>query len=154
NGLPASKSYMIYGMGNGNQTGQGSTWWVDAANGHATNSANANFSLGDRNATLASNQGICWLKLLATTTAAGTLTFRVVRLNAAEDGTGGSGRAYLNAFQLLLLSALLINGLTNQTVIAGTSTLLNPTVIGTPAPSYQWRSNNISIAGATNMSLA
>ena len=153
-GLPASKSYLIYGMGNGNQNSQGSTWWVDVANGHATASATANYASGDRNATLPGNQGICWVKLPATTTASGALTFRVVRLNAAEDGTGGSGRAYLNAFQLLPLSAPVISGLTNQTVVAGTSTALNPAVTGTPAPSLQWRSNNVAVAGATNAALA
>src|SRR5262249_47300251 len=127
-GLPANKPYMIYGMGNGNQSGQGTTWWVDAANGHATASATANFSSGDRNATLPSNEGICWIKIPATTTASGTLTFRVVELNANESGTGGSGRAYLDAFQLLPLSAPVITGLTNRTVVAGTSTVLNPSI--------------------------
>lgn len=152
--LPANKTYMLYGMGNGNQTGQGSTWWVDTTNGHATASATANFSLGDRSATNASNQGICWIKIPATTTAGGALNFRVVRLNAAENGSGGSGRAYLNAFQLQPLSAPAIHNLTNKTVVAGTSTTLSPTVTGTPTPSYQWRSNNVAIVGATNVSLA
>ena len=151
--LPASKTYLIYGMGNGNATGQGTTWWADVANGHATNSASANFSLGDRNATLASNEGICWMKIPATTTASGALTFRVVRLGAAEDGTGGSGRAYLNAFQLLPLSAPVISNLTNRTVVAGTSPVLSPSVTGVPTPSFQWRSNSVAIAGATNSSL-
>ena len=149
-GLAANRSYFIYGMGNGNQSGQGTTWWVDAANGHATASASANYASGDRNATLAGNQGICWVKLAATTTASGALTFRVVRLNAAEDGTGGSGRAYLNAFQLQLLSAPNTTGLTNQTVIAGTTAVINPVTTGTPAPAFQWRSNGTNIAGATS----
>ena len=153
-GLPANKPYLLYGMGNGNQSGQGTTWWVDVANGHATASATANYSLGDRNATLASNQGICWVKLPATTTASGALTFRVVRLNAAENGTGGSGRAYLNAFQLQPLSTPVTTGLTNQTVIAGTTALLNPITTGTPTPNFQWRSNGTNIAGATNVSLS
>ena len=152
-GLPTNKTYLIYGMGNGNASGQGSTWWVDVVNGHATASATANFSLGDRNATNANNQGICWIKIPATTTAAGALTFRVVRLNAAEDGTGGSGRAYLNAFQLQPLSAPVISNLTNRTVIAGTSPSLSPTVTGTPTPAFQWRSNSVAIVGATNASL-
>jgi len=153
-GLPANKTYMIYGMGNGNASGQGTTWWVDMANGHATANASANYGVGDRNATLPSNEGVCWVKLPATTTAAGVLTFRVVRLSAAENGTGGSGRAYLNAFQLLPLSAPVVNGLTNRTVIAGTSPVLSPSVSGVPAPSFQWRSNNVAVIGATNSSIA
>ncbi|HEX5218330.1 MAG TPA: pectinesterase family protein [Verrucomicrobiae bacterium] len=151
--LPPNKAYMIYGMGNGNQSGQGTTWWVDAANGHATASATANFAIGGRNATLASNEGVCWVKLPATTTASGALTFRVVRLNAAENGTGGSGRAYLNAFQLQPLSAPVISDLTNQTVVAGTSASLRPTISGIPLPAFQWRSNGTNIPGATNDSL-
>lgn len=152
-GLPANQPYFLYGLGNGNASGQGSTWWVDAANGHATASATANYALGDRNVTLASNQNICWVKLPATTTASGALTFRVVRLNAAEDGTGGSGRAYLNAFQLQPLFAPVTTGLTNQTVIAGTTAVLSPATMGTPTPFYQWRSNGVNIATATNASV-
>jgi len=153
-GLTANKTYLLYGMGNGNASGQGTTWWVDTANGHATASASASFVTGSRDATLASNEGICWVKLPATTTAAGALTFRVVRLNAAENGTGGSGRAYLNAFQLQPLSAPVTTGLTNQTVIAGTTALLSPTTTGIPAPTFQWRSNGTNIVGATNATLS
>ena len=153
-GLPANKAYLLYGMGNGDASGQGTTWWVDTANGHNTASASANFASGSRDATLASNQGICWVKLPATTTAAGALTFRVVRLNAAENGTGGSGRAYLNAFQLQPLSAPITTGLTNQTVIAGTTALLSPAASGVPSPAFQWRSNGTNIVGATNASLS
>ncbi len=153
-GLPPSKTYLLHGMGNGDTSGQGTTWWVDTVNGHATASATANYANGSRDATLASNEGICWVKLPATTTAAGALTFRVVRLNAAENGSGGSGRAYLNAFQLQPLSVPVTAGLTNQTVIAGTTALLNPTTTGTPAPSFQWRSNSTNIVGATNASLS
>lgn len=153
-GLPANRPYMLYGMGNGNQSGQGSTWWVDLANGHATASATANYASGSRNATLASNEGICWVKVPATTTASGALTFRVVSLNAAENGTGGSGRAYLNAFQLEPLFAPVTTGLTNQTVIAGTTAVLAPVTTGTPGPRFQWRSNGTNIVGATNAALS
>ncbi|MFO1488382.1 MAG: pectinesterase family protein [Verrucomicrobiota bacterium] len=153
-GLATNRTYFLYGLGNGNQSGQGSTWWIDTANGHATASATANYALGDRNVTLASNQNISWVKVPATTTAAGALTFRVVQLNGNESGTGGSGRAYLNGFQLLLLTPPAIAGLTNQTVVAGTTALLAPTVTGTPAPTYQWRSNGTNIVGATNATLS
>jgi len=151
-GLTTNKPYMLYGMGNGNASGQGTTWWVDVANGHATASATANFASGNRDATLAGNQGICWVKLPATATAAGALTFRVVQLNAGEGGTGGSGRAYLNAFQLQPLSVPAITNLTNQTVIAGTAATLSPAISGVPTPTYQWRSNSVPIVGATNAS--
>ena len=156
-GLPASKAYMLYGMSTGNAQGQGSTWWADVANGHGTATATANFTsgspLGTRDATQATNQGVCWVEIPATTTAAGVLTFRLVKLSAAEDGTGGSGRAYFNGFQLQPLSAPGISSLTNQTVIAGTTAALNPIISGVPTPSYQWRSNSIAITGATNSSL-
>lgn len=152
--LPPNKPYLLYGMGNGNASGQGTTWWVDTANGHATANATASFPPGSRDVTLASNQGISWIKVPATTTASGLLTFRVVRLNAAENGAGGSGRAYLNAFQLQPLSAPVTTGLTNQTVIAGSTANLTPTTTGTPTPTYQWRSSGTNIIGATNAPLS
>src|ERR1035437_4848176 len=49
--------------------------------------------LGTRDATQATNQGVCWVEIPATTTAAGALTFRVCKLGATESGgvvTGGS----------------------------------------------------------------
>ncbi len=63
NGLPASRPYMIYGMGKVNALGQGTAWRADVANGRAT----ANDTNGSRDATLASNQRICWVKMSATT---------------------------------------------------------------------------------------
>ena len=160
NGLPSSKAYLIYGIGTGNAQGQGTTWWADTANGHASASCTANFTggtpLGTRDATAATNEGVCWIKLSATTTPAGALTFRVCKLGATESGgvvAGGSGRAYLNAFQLQPAAAPVISGLTNQTVIAGSSAGLNPVLTGVPTPSCQWRSNSLAIAGATNLSL-
>jgi len=156
-GLPANKPYLICGMGTGNAQGQGTTWWADTANGHASATCTANFTSGTRDATAATNESVCFVKVPATTTAAGVLTFRVCKLGATESGgvvTGGSGRAYLNAFQLQPASAPVISSLTNQTVIAGNNAVLNPTITGVPTPSYQWRSNSIAIAGATNSSLA
>lgn len=151
--LPPNKPYLLYGLGNGNASGQGTTWWADTANGHATASATANYSLGSRDATLASNEGICWIKIPATTTASGLLTFRVVRLNAAENGTGGSGRAYLNAFQLQPLALPATTGLTNQTVSAGNAATLAPDTTGVPPPTFQWRANGANLIGATNAAL-
>jgi len=160
NGLPTSKPYLIYGMGTGNAQTQGTTWWADTANGHANATCTANFTsgtpLGTRDATQATNQDVCWVQIPATTTAAGALTFRVCKLGATESGgvvSGGSGRAYLNAFQLQPASAPVISGLINQTVIAGSNAVLNPAISGVPTPSYQWRSNSIPIVGGTNATL-
>jgi pectin methylesterase-like acyl-CoA thioesterase len=159
-GLPTNKAYMTYGMGTGNAQGQGTTWWADTANGHGTATATANFTsgspLGTRDATQATNQGVCWVGIPATTTAAGALTFRVCKLGATESGgvvSGGSGRAYFNGFQLQPLSAPVISSLTNQMVVAGTIAILNPAISGVSTPSYQWRSNSVAITGATNSSL-
>lgn len=46
-----------------------------------------------------------------------------------------------------------ITGLTNQTVVAGTSPTLAPTISGVPTPSYQWQTNGVNIPGATSASL-
>ena len=47
-----------------------------------------------------------------------------------------------------------IAGLTNQTVIAGNSLTLSPTIAGNPAPSFQWQTNGVDINGATSSALA
>jgi len=46
-----------------------------------------------------------------------------------------------------------ISGLTNRTVVAGTSPTLNPTVTGAPTPAFQWQTNGVNIDNATNASL-
>ena len=46
-----------------------------------------------------------------------------------------------------------ITGLTNETVVAGTSPTLSPSVTGVPTPSYQWQTNGVNIGGATSASL-
>jgi pectin methylesterase-like acyl-CoA thioesterase len=50
-------------------------------------------------------------------------------------------------------TAPVITGLNNQTVIAGTSPTLAPTVTGNPTPAYQWQTNGVNIGGATTASL-
>lgn len=67
---------------------------------------------------------------------------------------GLSSYAYLNGFQIVPLSRPVLNGLTNQTAVAGNSATLSATVTGLPAPSLQWYSNNVAIAGATGLLLA
>lgn len=153
-GLPGGHRYWLYGMGNGNASGQGTTWWVDAANtnGPASAHATANFSAGSRDATLPGNEGICWIKLPVKTTPAGTLTFRVVRLNAAADGTGGTGRTYLNAFQLESATSqapTITLHPTSQDLTLGQTLWLTAAVTGTPAPALQWSKNGSPLGGAT-----
>jgi len=46
-----------------------------------------------------------------------------------------------------------IANLTNETVVAGTSPTISPTVTGTPTPTYQWQTNGTSITGATAATL-
>jgi pectin methylesterase-like acyl-CoA thioesterase len=46
-----------------------------------------------------------------------------------------------------------ITGLTNQTVIAGTTATLNPTITGVPTPAYQWQTNGVNIGNANSASL-
>jgi len=154
-GLPANQAYNLYGMGNGNADGQGTTWWVDVANGHATASATAGFASGDRDATNPGNEGICWIKVSATTTGSGQLTFRVVRLGAAENGTGGSGRAYLNAFQLqpATTAPMILSQPTDQTVLLGGTANFNVAASGLPAPAFQWLKDGTNLTGETGSSL-
>jgi hypothetical protein len=46
-----------------------------------------------------------------------------------------------------------ISNLTNETVIAGTSPTLAPTITGVPTPTYQWQTNGVNIGGATSATL-
>ncbi len=49
--------------------------------------------------------------------------------------------------------APVITGLTNRTVVAGTSPTLAPTVSANPSAAYQWRTNGVNIGGATSATL-
>jgi pectin methylesterase-like acyl-CoA thioesterase len=134
--LPAGL-YHLFAYAHGDNTGQASTVTVNAANGGGSGTTS---DVGEyRNIYQAGAQGSAYVKLPGTVGAAGTFIF-----------TAGN---YVNGFQLQQLSAPVISGLTNQTVIAGTTAVLSPTSTGTPPPTFQWRSNSVTLAGATNASL-
>ena len=134
--LPAGL-YHLFAYAHGDNSGQASTVTVNAANGGGSATTS---DVGEyRNIYQTGAQGSAYVKLIGTVGAAGTFVF-----------TAGN---YVNGFQLQLLSAPAINGLTNQTIVAGTTAVLSPTIAGTPPPTYQWRSNNVSLAGATNAML-
>ena len=46
-----------------------------------------------------------------------------------------------------------ISGLTNETVVAGTSPVLAPTITAVPQAALQWQTNGVNISGATNATL-
>jgi len=46
-----------------------------------------------------------------------------------------------------------IAGLTNETVVAGTSPILSPAVGGIPTPAYQWLTNGVNVGYGTNATL-
>ena len=50
-------------------------------------------------------------------------------------------------------AAPVISSLTNQTVVAGNTITLTPTITGNPAPAYQWQTNGVNIGGATSATL-
>jgi autotransporter-associated beta strand protein len=129
-------TYTLYAYAHGDGTGQASTVTVDAANGGASGSTTDTGEF--LNIYQVGALGNSYLALSGTVGGAGTFTFTT---------------AYLNGFQLQYITAPAISALTNQTVIAGQSTVLFPVVTGTPPLSFQWRSNNIALAGQTNASL-
>lgn len=134
--LPAG-SYSLFLYAHGDNTGQASSASLDAANGGA--SGNTTDTGEYRNIFQPGAEGNSYLRLTGTVGGAGTFTFTTT---------------YLNGFQLQQLVAPTLSGLTNQTVVAGTTTTLSPTVSGTPPPNFQWRSNNVALAGQTNATLA
>jgi pectin methylesterase-like acyl-CoA thioesterase len=138
-GLIPGQAYGLYAYSHGNVDNQTGTVTLAAANGGASASTtptgdNSNF----RNTSMY-GQGFNYVVLNGTADGSGNLNFTVVN--------------FLNGFQLQRLSAPVINGLTNETVIAGTTTVLSPVINGAPPPSFQWRSNNVTLAGETNASL-
>jgi len=128
--------YTLFAFAHGNATGQGSTVTVNAANGGASGTTTDTGNYRDIFQTNA--LGNSYLALTGTVGSVGTFSFTT---------------SYLNGFQLQLLSAPIVIGPTNATVVAGTSTTLSPTILGTPAPTYQWFSNSVAISGQTNASL-
>lgn len=93
--------------------------------------------------------------LLTTTFDSMCLAFRPTSSPTSGETNRINNVTVLNVYPI----APAITGLTNQTVIAGNSTTLSPTVTGVPAPAFQWwvstdgGATSNSIAGATNATL-
>lgn len=152
-GLPTNTLVTAYVYGTGNSDGTGTKWSFAAANGGGVASTVANTAANptDRNVTLASSKGYGWNSLSGTSDSSGNLTI------TADGNAGGSiwWQVYLNGLQLQVGgTAPTIYGLTNQTVEAGSTVVMNPLVTGNPTPTYQWQTNGIDIVGATNASLS
>lgn len=133
--LPAG-IYILYAYAHGDAAGQTSAVAVDAANGGVSGSTT---DTGE------------FLNIYQ----AGALSNSYLALsgNVGASGNFKFTTAYLNGFQLQYVSAPAISALTNQTVIAGQSTVLIPTIAGTQPLSRQWRSNSVVLASQTNASL-
>jgi pectin methylesterase-like acyl-CoA thioesterase len=139
-GLTPNQAYGLYAYSHGNVDNQTGTITLAAANGGAGASTSQTGDSSNFRNIYMYGKGYDYVVLSGTADGSGALTFTVVN--------------YLNGFQLQKLVAPTITGLTNQTVIAGTSTALDPTITGTPAPGLQWRSNSVPLVGQTNASLA
>ena len=96
----------------------------------------------------------------ATNTTAGTgngpvFTFDAMAIGYRAGATAATTFPVTNIEVIdYLPAAPAISGLVNETVIAGNSTNLSPTVSGVPTPSYQWQTNGVNIPGATSSSLS
>jgi len=134
--LPAG-TYHLFVYAHGDNTGQASSVSIAGSNGGASGSTT---DTGDyRNIYQAGAEGNAYLRLLGTVGGSGVFAF---------------SSTYLNGFQLQRLSPPVLAGLANQTVVAGTTAVLSPTtLLGTPPPSLQWRSNSIALPGQTNATL-
>lgn len=85
--------------------------------------------------------------ITGTPTQSGTFTFR-----AQGVGTGGQGNPEPIVFNITAGTATapaIATQPQGQTVRAGSRVTLSVTAAGSPEPSYQWRRNGITIAGAT-----
>ena len=133
-----SGTYTLYAFAHGNAANQNGTITLNAANGGASGTEGST-GTEYRNIFTSGAQGYSYLKLNGTVSGTGVFSFTVAN--------------YLNGFQLQLITAPAISGLTNQTVVSGTAATLSPAITGTAPFSYQWRSNSISLAGQTNAAL-
>jgi pectin methylesterase-like acyl-CoA thioesterase len=138
-GLAANQSYGLYAYSHGNVDNQTGTITLAAGNGGSSASTSQTGDSGNFRNIYMYGLGYNYVVLNGTADSSGTFTLTVVN--------------YLNGLQLQRLAAPIIAGLTNQTVIAGTPAVLNPTLTGTPLPNLQWRSNSVAIAGQTNSPL-
>ncbi len=138
-GLAANQPYGLYAYSHGNADNQTGTITLAAGNGGGSASTSQTGDSSNFRNIYLYGLGYDYVVLNGTADSSGTFTFTVIN--------------YLNGFQLQRLAAPVITGLTNQTVIAGTTAVLNPTITGAPLPNLQWRSNSVAIAGQTNASL-
>jgi pectin methylesterase-like acyl-CoA thioesterase len=138
-GLTPNQPYGLYAYSHGNVDNQTGTITLGAANGGASASTKQTGDTGNFRNIYMYGQGYDYVVLNGNADNSGTFTFTVAN--------------YLNGFQLQKLSAPAIAGLTNQTVVAGTTATLSPTISGTPPPNLQWSSNSIPLVGQTNASL-
>jgi pectin methylesterase-like acyl-CoA thioesterase len=153
--LPASTPYGVYFYGGTGTSGQSVALTLLAGNGLAnspTNASTSNTSVNSSGfygslwtvsggATNLMPQGTTWNTLYGKSDASGVFSFRFI---------GPASYAYFNGFQLVPLSSPGLNGVTNQTVIAGNNAVISAVVSGLPAANLQWRSNNVVVSGATN----
>jgi|GEM_PF-1077732 len=133
-------TYALYDYAHGNALAQNSVVTVSAGNGSASASTTANATYTSNFRDTTAGPGVAYVVLNGTVGSSGTFTF--------------TNASYLNGLQLQLVSAAGVTGLTNQTVIAGNATVLVPAVIGTAPLAYQWSSNGVAMANATNATLA
>jgi pectin methylesterase-like acyl-CoA thioesterase len=138
-GLAANQPYGLYAYSHGNVDNQTGTVTLAAGNGGSSASTSQTGDSSNFRNIYLYGPGYTYVVLNGTADSSGTFTFTVVN--------------YLNGFQLQRLAAPVITGLTNQTVVAGTTAVLNPIITGTPPPNLQWRSNNVALSGQTNASL-
>lgn len=138
-GLAANQPYGLYAYSHGNVDNQTGTITLAAGNGGSSASTSQTGDSSNFRNIYTYGLGYNYVVCNGTADGSGTFAFTVVN--------------YLNGFQLQRLAAPVITGLTNQTVVAGAATVLNPTITGTPPPNLQWRSNNVALSGQTNAAL-
>ncbi len=149
-GLPTNTPVTAYVYGAGNGSGQGGLWSLGAANGGGSAVVGYDGSATGRNVTLASSKGIGWNSITGVSDGSGNLTVTATGTHANSVWY----QTYMNGIQLQVGgTAPAIFGLTNQTVEAGSTVIMNPLVTGNPPPTYQWQTNGVNITDATNSTL-
>ncbi len=82
--------------------------------------------------------------------------FDGLAIGVANKGVTGNPTIDISQIQITknVYAAPVITGLVNQTVVAGTSPTLAPTVTANPTAALQWQTNGVNITGATSATLA
>jgi len=160
--LTASTLYGLYVEGGTTTSGQGAGVALSNSNVYAVSSgnptnavttntvANSNSAFGSLFTSNGAGgfqlmpRGMTWAVLYGQSDASGNFSFM---FNGAGNG------AYLNGFQLVPLSAPVLTGPTNLTVIAGNAGTLSASATGLPAPTFQWLENATNVVSATNATL-